>query len=473
MTDEAQSSIQLLDFTEEDVAELVRGIDRDWIIHLVKTIKHLQRRVFSGFRPSHLPWDKVPAKLAHDAVGDVDRLEVLLGAWIDSNEDLLDAISALPPGRLREGVIELLVRRGVTERRQILWALQLDERPEVQTLLEEGLARELSEEASGLVNRAKSTLLSDTLEETQSELAQVRAERDEAREEAQKFRSLADHHAKGVGKWRSFYEEVVEDKDRLQNQVEHLEKEHQTAQEANEELAEQLRTEQQRAYELGQSVEDLKSSLAAQAKDRELDRVLLDLEAERKNAARLRLKVESLTQERQNAYEKRDRVVEQVESLEQATGRLNHDKEVIIEQKRHLQERVQALQSELRELRMRRREQIEGQVMSALPIADLDSTWLHAREEIRDHIHGVVSALRTEPESAVQTDKLTLWQNCLERELNLVKEGLAALDAYANNGVLPDIQTFQKAQELLTLRWYLLECTKQAIQRTEMASFPV
>jgi hypothetical protein len=81
--------------------------------------------------------------------------------------------------------------------------------------------------------------------------------------------------------------------------------------------------------------------------------------------------------------------------------------------------------------------------------------------------------LRAKPQTQLGIDKKELWRDWLERELALVEEGLAALDTYPETGGWFDTAVFNQAQELLALRWYLLEYTKQAIQRVEMTSFSV
>lgn len=414
MSGEIDKSPQL---SEADIAELVQGIDREHIVRLVKQQEYLQRRVFAGFRPTHLPWRQVPKKLAQDAAGHPDRVDHLFNLWIRSNQDLLDEVSHLSVENLREGVVELLVRRGLEERKQILWALYIDGRPEVEQALEDGLERELVEEASVLISQAEANILEE-------EVATLKEQR------------------------RSDQQTIMN-------------------------LQRQLAEEQERVQELRRSVKDLRSSLQAQSEDRDLDEALLELEEERQNSARLRLKVESLTHDLRQAYEKRDGVRQKVESLEQEVQRLNHDKRVIIEEKRRLQERMEGLQTQVKNLRVRQSEQASERLMAAIPIEDLESAWQQAREDVRDHIHRVRAVLGTDPQSTVALDKNALWQDLVGRELSLVGEGLAELDTYPETGKLPETVTFRKAQKLLALRWYLLEYTRQAVQYAEMTSFSV
>jgi chromosome segregation ATPase len=473
MPDETNSSPQPPELSEADLAELTRGIDREYIVGLVKQDKHLQRRVFAGFRPTHLPWDRVPARLAQDAVGEPGKSARLINLWRVSNQDLLDEVSNMHPEDLREGVITLLVRRGLEDREQILWALRLDERLEVEQALADGLEKELLEEASGLISQAENTILTGALEAVRGQLAEAEARREVAETEVERLQRLAQRRADDMQDLRKSRDEAKKEQAWLKEEINTLKKQRQSDQETIAELMREFAEKQERVQELRRSVRDLKSSLQAQAQDRDLDEALLELEEERQNSARLRLKVQSLTNDLREAYEKRDRVREQVESQEQDIERLKHDKEVIIEEKRRLQECVQDLRAEVKDLQMQYNGHDHEQILRAMSIENFESAWQHAREDVRNHIHSVLSTLRAKPQTQLGIDKKELWRDWLERELALVEEGLAALDTYPETGGWFDTAVFNQAQELLALRWYLLEYTKQAIQRVEMTSFSV
>src|SRR5574340_1067973 len=142
------------DLAESEIVEIVQGIEHRHLAQLVKQSKTLQRRVFHGYRPDHLPWALVPTMLARDAHGSPPKVIALLELWQESKHDLIDEVKRLPADNLRMGVIELLVRRGVDERRNIMWALRLDSRSEIQETLRQGLGQELSSETSALINEA-------------------------------------------------------------------------------------------------------------------------------------------------------------------------------------------------------------------------------------------------------------------------------------------------------------------------------
>jgi DNA repair exonuclease SbcCD ATPase subunit len=477
MTEETTTpTIDLLEFSKEDIVELIRGIDRIRIERLVKQNKHLQRRVFPGFRPTHLPWNRrqVAPKLADDVMDDPHKLEVLLNLWILSNSDLLDTISELAPEDLREWVIETLARLGLEKRQQILWALQLDTRPEVQEMLEQGLAQELSEDASGLLSEARSTVLSETLEETRAQLSQTETQLEAAEDEIDRLRSVADRRSRKIHKWQETYKETEDERAHLEERLKITEENNQAAQEAISELEHQLGAEQELVQELRRSVRDLKSSLQAQAKDRETDQLLLELEDERKNTARLRLKVEGLTQDLQNAYEKRDKVRDQVNALQQEVNSLRHDKEVIIEEKRQFQEDLTDVRAEMQELRTQQGEAVYEKFVEAISLTDLGAAWLKHRREIRDHVQEIASTLIDEKEEAqLRLKKDELWEEWAERETALVGEALVTLAAYDRTGILPNTAELGEAQQLLALRWYLLEYMRQAIHHAQTTAFSV
>jgi DNA repair exonuclease SbcCD ATPase subunit len=470
MPDGANSTSHL---SEEELAELVRGIDHEHIVSLVKQTEYLRRRVFAGFRPSHLPWKQVPRKLAQDAAGHPARESQLLRLWKISNQDLLDEVSSLPTEDLRDAVVMLLVQRGVENRKQILWALRFDERSQVEKALEDGLERDLVEDASGLISQAENSILTDELENTRAQLVESEARRDEAEAEIERLQRLIQRQTDEAQKWREAYDEADKEQAWLKEEINALEEQRQADQETIAELKRQISEEQERVQELRRSVTDLKSSLQAQAEDRDLDATLLELEDERKNSARLRLKVENLRADLQEAFDKRDRAHERVELLRQENKRLEHDKEVIIEQKRRLQKRLEDLQAAVKDLRMQREQQAYEQVLDTMPIENFEAAWHQARKDMHDHIHSVLATLRAEPQAQIEIEKSDLWQAWVEQELDWVEKSLVELSAYPETGDLPDTATIHKAQKLLALRWYLLEHMRQAIQHAEMISFPV
>ncbi len=476
MPEEKGSPVQALDWklSEADIVELIQGIDRRYIVELVKHDKYLQRRVFAGFRPAHLPWKQVPIKLARYANSDPSKLQTLVTAWMVSNREILREVSALSAVDLREGVIEMLVRHGIENRSQILWALRLDNRPEVQKALEQGLAQELSGETRTLISQAQGTLLAEALENARKQLAEAEAKTHSIQAELDKLRRLIQHKTQQLETRRISHETVIAELQQLRTRTGRLENQHQADQDTIAELQRQLEDERAVSQELRRSMSDLKTTLRAQAKERGTDEALLKLEEERKTTARLRLKVTRLEQRLENAYTKRDEAWGQVESLRKELKRVQYDKEVIIEEKRRLQAQVEELQAELKELRTQHDEQAYEQVLAAIPIADLESAWLNARQAIREYIHSVLSTMRTASKTQVKVNKVDLWQEWVEREFSLVKDALVALDTYPETKLLPDQAQLQEAQKLLALRWYLLEYTRQAIRcADEETTFPV
>src|SRR5438270_3762085 len=78
--------------TFEDLERLVKGIDHKQITDYVKHSKYLQQHVFPGFRPTNLPWDRVPTKLARDAQNQPGAIRTLIRIWLISNSDFCERV---------------------------------------------------------------------------------------------------------------------------------------------------------------------------------------------------------------------------------------------------------------------------------------------------------------------------------------------------------------------------------------------
>ena len=78
MSDEQRAEDTIREISEEDLTTLIAGIDHSRIVDLVKHSSHLQQHVFRGFRPTRLPWEQVPGRLARDACDDRGRVDSLI-----------------------------------------------------------------------------------------------------------------------------------------------------------------------------------------------------------------------------------------------------------------------------------------------------------------------------------------------------------------------------------------------------------
>jgi len=467
--------------TEDEIAALVSGIERPRIVDLVKHASHLQQHIFRGFRPSRLPWDQVPIRLARDAYGDADRLKTLIALWAASNRALLDEVKGIQPDKVREGVAELLARRGVESKLQVIWALRLDDREEIRQALEAGLADEITAETSELLSQAQSNVLIVALENAQAQVAELGerlAEAESARDDSRRLLQrkneqleMAQAEIAGLKEERSGFVARADEQAQVQGRLE------------AELLAIQQQLAEERAAnaELRKSVHDLKGTLRAQVESsrreetqQRLNDALLALEAERKESASLRLKLGKLEQQLESAYAKRDQEHERNQDLARQLERLAHAKEVVIEQKRRLNQRLKDLQSDLDGAHRQLQDQAVRGTLDALPLSRLDDRWLEEREAIRGYLHTLISTLKAERETPPPgPDRWALWSQWLEHEASLVRDVLTALDE-DEGGHSDSVRSLENAQQLLALRWYLLEYTRQAVLLADQEhSFPV
>jgi hypothetical protein len=445
MSDEQQAEDIIQEISEEDLATLIAGIDHSRIVDLVKHSSHLQQHVFRGFRPTRLPWEQVPGRLARYACDDRGRVDSLISRWVASNKDLLDEVEAISPDNIREGVVNLLARRGIENKLQVLWALRFDEREEVQQALEDGLAEEITAKVSELIFQAQCVQVA----------------------ELQDNRRLIRHKNEQIVTLQSRVAELEGDRALLLDRI----GEQTSAQEALEAelitLEQQLADEQATSVELRRSVQDLKSTLQVQAASsrqeetqQQLNETLLTLEEERRQTASLRLKLGKLEQQLENAYARRDEERERNDTLAQQVQKLERAKEVLIEEKRVLTQRFEQLQDESERIRRHVRDQALHETLDTVPLPGLEEVWTKEREAVRDYIHALTDSLQPGRDTPLTpVNKWELWSQWLAYEASMVQAILNALSNEVDSG-LDDIK---RAQQLLALRWYLLEYTRQAI----------
>lgn len=465
---EIQAHVAELTITEADIVELVRGITKGQIIDLVKHNKYLKQELFRGFRPDHLPWQIVPERFARDARDDSQKISTLLDRWIECNQELIDKIASIPADKVRDELVPLLIEQGVEKRTQILWALRLDKRSGIREALTEGLAQELSDEASPLIllTQTVRTTINKAIEPIQRKLAKTVAERDEARATAVKLKRISEAKKAQAEKWQENYSTAVAEQERLHQQIAELQAQKQNNQESIAQLQQQLEYEQAEARELRQSISSLKATLRQQAEAAEgRDDTLLELEEERKTSSSLRLELKKLEQKLLEAYEKRDNALSDVEEMEAQLDQAQHDKEVIINQKRELQARLDVVQEEMEDIQIQREQQAIHEVLEVVLPEDLESAWITARQEIHHQLHTILTTLAIG--EAEEADKLNQWRTWTAREVALVTKILEALTHYAETRQLPDRKPVETAQSLLTVRWYLLEYVRRAIVRLE------
>lgn len=454
---------------EEEIASLVRGIDRKRIVDLVKRTQYLQRQVFAGFRPDHIPWKWAPTLLARDACGDANKVAILFQLWEDSNKELIGQVAQLHIENLREGVADLLARQGPESRERILWAIRLDDRPKVQQALKQGLAEELRSPTSPLMSYVQTRILAQELESTREELSGIKVQLRTAQEDSSNLRRLTQRKSEQIVELQSRLENVSTRKQELEGIIAELELQAQRSQNTIVDLEQQLEDKLASITELRRSVQDLKSTLRAQAEKEQADEILLALEEERREAAGVRLQLQKAEQRQKKLLLQRDELETQIAEAKQNLERMQHDKEVIIEEKRILHDQVQQLREDLEAVQAGRSRQVSDQVLAAIRSEPPEERWQSAQSEIRRYIFDLVAFLDQE-ELGTEVDKIALWNKWVEKETNLVYEMLTTLAEYSEQKKLPQLSEIESAQQILTLRWYLLEFTRQAVQTAELQS---
>jgi hypothetical protein len=468
MSEHNDQPLQLaVNATREEIEALVAGIDRSLITDLVKHSSGLQRYVFPGFRPSKLPWSQVPARLAREVEDNPARFEDFVRMWIASNEALLEDVADISTEQLHEDLAELLARHGPENRLQVLWALRFDGRETIREALEAGLAEEICDETSRLLSQAERHTLTLALETARSRVAYLQDRFTEAETILKEANRLLQRKNEQLETAQEEIERLRSERKQLTTQTEEQAGRLEALAAEQDQAQEKLEEEQAKTEELRRSVRDLKETLRAQIEgsrqeetQQELNQALLRLEEERKEAAELRLSLRKLEQQIEAAYAKRDREQARSAALEQQVDELQYDKEVIIEEKRQLAERLDRQGSELRSIRRRLQDRAAREALTQLPWEEMDRQWLEEREAVRDYLHGLVSFLQGQGEASTSpVDKWGMWDRWLEYETSLLQDVIPALDHANEESAL----MLRRAQQLLTLRWYLLEYTRQAV----------
>jgi DNA repair exonuclease SbcCD ATPase subunit len=248
MTDKLSGHVEAIleSASREDLERLVRGIDRDRIVNWVKHSKHLQQQVFSGFRPTHLQWERVPTLLAQDAEGHLDRVYSLLKKWRMSNKALCQRVAEeVDAETIEDDVAKLLSSLGIQERDHLLWAMLLDEREEIQSALTNGLREALTNETSTLMVKAEKHQLAQELKEANQEIADLKSQLGQLEEMQSNQQWLLDEATQADTQ----LQKAIQQRDAAQAEIETLQN--------------QLTQQQTYNHELKHCIDNLKASLEA------------------------------------------------------------------------------------------------------------------------------------------------------------------------------------------------------------------
>jgi len=450
-----------LTVTESDMIELVSGIAREKISDLVKKNKYLSQQLFPGFRPSRLPWADVPTKLGKNAVGDPQKITVLIKLWLESNQDLVSELANISPDNLRTELVQILVKRGTGESGRILWALRLDDREKIQTVLINGLEDELTDKSSPLMSQVAHVVLENEGLQARQRLNQLEVEYDTVKKLAATLELELLATNKQLSEWQAKHTEVTNAQEKLVQQLDHVQALREADQDTISQLRQQLKYEQAESRELRQSITSLKNTLRQQAETVEgRDDLLLVLEGERKTSATLRLDIEKLNQKLQEVYDKRDDALNSKTEAERQLDQALHDKEVVIEQKRILKEELDKLKQAVETT------QVPQELSLVLP-EELSLAWQTAQQEVHQQLRQLLTTLSNTRDESLESDKLQQWQNWMEKEELLLQSILNSLADYAASGQIPALKPVESAQALLATRWYLLEYIRRLITQLE------
>ncbi|GHO61369.1 hypothetical protein KSC_002610 [Ktedonobacter sp. SOSP1-52] len=433
--------------SEPDLECLVRGIHRNEIIQLVKHDRYLQQRVFPGFRATHLPWERVPIKLARDA-HDMERKIALLGCWLISNREVCEQVTQkIHQETLEDDVAKLLATTSINSD-CLYWALRLDEREAIQQALKaKDLLLALLTPASDLMVRVERYRLAQELEVAN---AKITSQKEQLKDIEARHKS-ANHKI-----------------EELENQRVGLLQEKALLLAQNDEL-------KQRGEKLNNQVVSLReahTSLQAEVQHLHSLPQIYAQEAEEGISAKL-LKLQN---EVESAYAKRDEEREYSAGLEVKVAKLEYDKNALVHQKRLLHSQLEQTEKQLGELQQQSaqlwregdtsnksdisydtRGRVEKQPRGA-PLVNAsayDALWMQTVDALKFYFNleeGVDPSLP--PLSG--EDRWSDWYNWQYIERLLIQPLLKSQHPLSEDK-LPELD---RAQKLLVLRWYILEWMK-------------
>jgi len=462
----------------EDLERLVKGIDHKQITELVKHNKHLQQQVFPGFRPTNLPWDRVPTKLSRDAQNHPEAIRALLKLWQISNSDLSERVKhEIHVESIEDDVARLLASLEHYGKDRLLWALLLDEREEIQSALTSGLRNALIIESSTLIARAEWYRLASQLEKAKQEIRTLKDLLSKLEERDRLLNRKIEQFDDLQNELQTLKKTKKDDEVQHSNEVLQLEAtlqkvygERDTAQQMVKELQAALDQEQSHTNELQGRIDNLQASLDAATASRDesasevkrrLDETLKLLEEQRRDNASLKQRLNKAESDKITAYEKRDEEWGRREHAETRLEKLEIDKNVLIKQRREDHNKLEQLKDELYQACQMLAAKEEEQ-KSLLLLSELDESWNRTIEILANHLTLLLPEQETVNRSVQFEEKWANWQAWQQLESTWI-HSILGIPVTAS---IEDLANAQRAQKLLALRWYLLECLKLSL--TEM-----
>jgi len=243
-----------------------------------------------------------------------------------------------------------------------------------------------------------------------------------------------------------------------------------TAQQMMKELQAALDQEQSHTNELQSRIDNLQASLDAATASRDesasevkrrLDETLKLLEDQRGENASLQQKLNKAERDKVTAYEKRDEEWGRREHTETRLKKLEIDKNVLIKQRREEHKKLEQLTDEFYQACQMLAAKEEEQ-KSLLLLSELDESWNRTIEILANHLTLSLPEQETVNRLVQFDEKWANWQAWQQLESTWVRS-ILGIPVSAS---IEDLANAERAQKLLALRWYLLECLKLSL--TEM-----
>jgi len=385
----------------EILAPLIRDISTQKLKNFRKRNTWTQKGPLSGFRANTVN-DFVRRSLAKLASHHTERRKSLFWLWLIDHQSLLKRIeSEVSDDSLRADVLALLDDFG---RNQVAWALRFDERESIQQALEAGLWEELQDDESPLV--------------AQHSLRNLKEEYNNLLEDKEELEDTIENLNDELTDLRSTNTNQEGEIDRLKSEVNSLEQEKGTIKQERNELNQALKTVDENLEKQKREKKKAKNRLSKlQQEIREVLTFIADV-----------LDLSSIPEEDSTAAA-----------------------DLVIEQIRELQETCSELSTSVEEL-----EQERNQLAPALP--QVKRAWQRRLDSFCQEVDKQLGTLDDDLGAHTPVED---WKHWLSRERSLALSLLNEIEAPSEQH-LADLKTIQN---LLKLRWYLLEWIRLGLHR--------
>ena len=398
-----RSRVDAVDIPEnsETLLTFVSDISAHKLKDFRKRTRWTQEDALSGFRPNVVN-DSVRRLLAKLAAHYSDRRKSLVFLWLVDHQQLLERVdNEVSTDSLRNDILTLL---GDYKRYQVAWVLRFSERESIQQALDDGLWEELQNDESPLVAQ-------HSLRELKTKHAQLQGEKSDLEAEVA---NLEDD----LSKARSTIESQKRDINQLNKSVESLEKEKDTIEAKRDEL------------------------------DEELTSIRDDLKNQKQEKRQARDQLSNLQREMRSALAS---ITNMLDVPSTPKDEPTATAELVVEHIKELQNTRSDLKQAVEDL-----EEERDQLAPALP--HVKRAWKNRLNSFRQEVDKRLGELNDslDPHTPVKD-----WKHWLNQERSLI---LPLLDEIENprEERLADLRL---VQNLLELRWYLLEWIKLGILR--------